>query len=119
MGRLLLSILAMLGLATPAYAQIDFRSPRAAGKVWEKKIIENNHESRNQGAEANAADAAWEAPLTETDLRATLERNRAEYDRRLGRYGKGHTDRWLDRLARSERLERSANTGTSADSRPD
>lgn len=114
MRRLILPVLVTLCLAAPAFAQIDFRSPRAAGRVWEKKIIDNNAEARNQSAAADAADAAWEKPLSASELEGTRARNRAEYDRRITRYGKGHTDRWLDRLARQERFERSGSAGSRA-----
>lgn len=106
MRGLVPALLALLCLSVPAAAQIDFRSPRAAGRVWENKIIENNRQARDQGAEADAADAAWEKPLAPADMQATLMHNRAEYERRVKRFGKGHADRWLDRLARTERFER-------------
>lgn len=104
-----LAILSAICFSTSAQAQIDWRAPGAAGKVWGDKIDENNREARNrtpeERARADAADAAWDAPLSQADIAATLKRNRAEYDRKL-RLGKGHADRWLDRTARLERLER-------------
>jgi hypothetical protein len=89
------------------------------GKVWERKIIENNQKARNQGAEADAADAAFEEPLTAAELQGTLARNRVEYDRRVKRYDRGHTDRWPARLARGERFEHSGNAGSRAKSASD
>ena len=121
MRRLLLPALATLCSTAPAYAQINWHAPRQAGKVWERKIDENNREARNRSAEqqaqAEAAEAAWDAPLTAADLQGTLARNRAEYERRL-RLGKGFADQWLDRTARMERFKRSEN-GAPANARAD
>lgn len=101
--------LALLSQAAPLQAQIDWHAPRQAGRVWERKIDENNLEasrrSAEQRAQAAAADAAWDAPLSAADLEATRARNRAEYERRL-RLGEGFAENWLDRTARLERLER-------------
>lgn len=98
-----------LGLPTFAYAQINWHAPRAAGRVWEDKIDENNRQDRQrtaeQRAQAAAADAAWEAPLSTEDLQGTLSHNRDEYERQL-RLGKGFADNWLDRTARMERFKR-------------
>lgn len=104
-----LTILCASCLATSAHAQINWHAPAAAGKVWGDKIDENNREARNrtpeQQAQAEAADAAWEAPLSQADMTATRERNRAEYNSKL-RLGQGHADRWLDHTARMERFKR-------------
>lgn len=109
MRAMILFSFAVLAIAAPVHAQIDWHAPRAAGRVWEDKIDENNRQDANrtaaQRAQAEAADAAWDAPLSEADLQGTLARNRAEYDRRL-RLGQGFADNWLDRTARMERFQR-------------
>jgi hypothetical protein len=86
-----------------ALAQIDFRAPREAGRVWERKIDENNR--KKQTDESKAADAAWERPLTSAQLDRTRSRNKAEYDRKASRFGKPYADQWLDRQARMERYQ--------------
>lgn len=110
----LIALALCLGFPTVTYAQINWHAPRAASKVWQDKLDENHREERNQTAErraqAAAADAAWEAPLSSADIQGTLSRNRTEYERRLG-MGKGFADRWLDRTARTERSQRSRGGG--------
>jgi hypothetical protein len=95
--------LALIILCPAAPAQIDFRAPREAGRVWEKKIHENNRQKRS--AEGKAADAAWERPLTPAQLERSLARNKAEYDRKASKFSKPYADQWLDRQARMERYK--------------
>lgn len=104
-----LVVLGALCMAAAAEAQINWHAPRAAGRVWEDKIDENNRQARNrtpeQRAEAEAADAAWNAPLSIGDIEYTLARHKADYERRL-RLGKSFADEWLDRTARMDRFKR-------------
>lgn len=95
--------LALVFLCSAAQAQIDFRAPREAGRVWEKKIDENNRQKRT--AEGKAADAAWERPLTSAQLERSRARNKAEYDKKAAKFTMSYADRWLDRQARMERFQ--------------
>src|SRR5690606_31088084 len=82
--------LAMVLLCSAAQAQIDYRAPREAGRVGEKKIDENNRQKRT--AEGKAADAAWERPLTPAQLERSLAKNKAEYDRKASKFSKRYAD---------------------------
>jgi hypothetical protein len=95
--------LTLVFLCSAAQAQIDFRAPREAGRVWEKKIHENNR--KKPTAEAKAADAAWERPLTPAQRERSLAKNKAEYDRKASKFSKPYADQWLDRQARMERYK--------------
>lgn len=111
MGRMTVGALILAVVAPfPAAGQfVDYHKAQQAGKVWRDKITDNNRDAARRTAQqrrqAAAADARWDAPLSQADLAGTRARNRAEYDRKL-KLGQGFADRWLDRTARLERDRR-------------
>lgn len=92
---------AAMVFAVPAPVQAQWLGPTLDAQRWDN-LRKHQQRQRQRAQQKRQADRPA-GRVTQAERQAAWSRNKAEYRRRMLRYGPASADRWLDSLVRQSR----------------